>query len=92
MMAKSEEWIREWKQSTAAKGAEQTSTCIELPLCEKIAAYLQSSIQQWGGERYSPPQTHFSTTTGPYHQTYIQQDEKRRGTKIALTELQISGV
>jgi len=40
MMAKSEEWIREWKQSTAAKEAEQTSMCIELPLCEKIAAYL----------------------------------------------------
>jgi hypothetical protein len=30
----------ERKQSTAAKGAEQTSMCIELPLCEKIAAYL----------------------------------------------------
>jgi len=88
---KQEEWILLWKQSTAAKEAEQTSMCIELPLCEKIAAYLQSSIQQWGGERYSPPQTHFSTT-GPYHQTYIQQDEKRWGTKIALTELQISRV
>jgi len=81
-----------WKQQTAAERVNKQACALSFLFARK-SLHIGNLPYNRGRGTLQSPQTHFFQRQARIIicQTYIQQDEKRRGTKIALTELQISG-